>query len=252
MTAADSAISSGEANLPERALTGVSLLIVEDDAGILNMLRSFFISQGADVATEQSGRDVLTRVQAVDPDILILDVVLPFKDGFTILTELRHSGIMTPAIMLTDKSGVDDKVRGLSFGADDYMTKPFSTKELLARVKSVLRRTVEVKAGVDSEPLAIGSMIIHSLSREVRLADGEQLHLTKTEFDLLTCLGLGGGAVVPREVLLQDILGYKNDAETKALVMHIANLRKKLAEAEVSDVRIETVVGVGYKLIGLR
>ncbi len=230
-------------------LEGVSVLVVEDDPGILNLLRTFFLSQGATVAIEQNGKDVLQRVDDFCPDIIVLDVVMPYMDGFTILESLRGRDNKTPAIMLTDKSTVNDKVKGLDFGADDYMTKPFSTRELLARVKNVLRRAGAIKNGDSSEQITVGSIQIILLAREVRLPNGKQLQLTKTEFDLLCYLARNKLKVVSHGTLLKDVLGYKSDIETKALVMHIANMRKKLAKAALEDVKIETVAGVGYKLL---
>lgn len=235
-------------NMEKLDLDGISVLVVEDDPGILNLLRTFFLSQGAKVAIEQNGKDVLERVDDFCPDILILDVVMPYIDGLTILSNLRELGNKTPAIMLTDKSTIDDKVKGLEFGADDYMTKPFSTKELLARVKNVLRRAGSEKTAAP-EQISVGSLQIVPLAREVTLPDGQHLQLTKTEFDLLYYLALKKLQVVSHGTLLNDVLGYKNDIETKALVMHIANMRKKLAKAALEDVKIETVAGVGYKLV---
>lgn len=236
-------------NMEKLELESVSVLVVEDDPGILNLLRTFFLSQGAKVAIEQNGKGVLQRVDEFCPDILILDVVMPYMDGFTILENLRESGNKTPAIMLTDKRTVDDKVKGLEFGADDYMTKPFSTKELLARVKNVLRRTRTFSSDQSVEEISVGSMQIMSLAREVRLPDGVKLQLTKTEFDLLHYLARKKLQVVSHGTLLKDVLGYKSDIETKALVMHIANMRKKIAKAALDNVKIETVAGVGYKLL---
>ncbi len=232
-------------------MEGFSVLVVEDDPGILNLLRTFFLSQGAKVAIEQNGKDVLQRVDDFSPDILILDVVMPYMDGFTILNNLRGCGNTTPAIMLTDKSTVDDKVKGLEFGADDYMTKPFSTKELLARVKNVLKRAGSEEKSTTPEQIDVGPLQIMSLAREVRLPNDQQLQLTKTEFDLLLYLAQKKLQVVSHGSLLRDVLGYKSDIETKALVMHIANLRKKLAKAALENVKIETVAGVGYKLVSV-
>lgn len=233
----------------EQELAGVSILVAEDDEGILTLLKNFFQNNGARVAAEQSGLDVMRRVVEFRPDIILLDIVMPYVDGLTLLRELREKGVKTPVIMLTDKNTVDDKVKGLEFGADDYMAKPFSTKELLARIKSVLRRFELEKKGDRTTVVEIGTLRIKPLSREVLLKSGNALHLTKTEFDLLNYLAQRKSQVVEHSELLSDVLGYKNYVETKALVMHVANIRKKMAKAMLRCTRIETVAGVGYKLI---
>ena len=211
--------------------------------------RSFFEQNGATVWVEDSGKNVLERVNSLQPDVLILDVVMPYVDGLTALAMLRDNGIATPAIMLTDKSTVDDKVKGLDCGADDYMTKPFSTKELLARVKTVLRRAAQVKDGSIEKKISVGTLEINPLAREITILEGPVVQFTKTEFDLLYYLAKKKSEVVGHSSLLHDVLGYKGDVETKALVMHIANMRKKMAKLSLSSVKIETVAGVGYKLI---
>ena len=232
-----------------KELEGVSILVAEDDAGIVTMLRSLFEQNGATVWVEYSGKNVLERVNTFQPDIIILDVVMPYVDGLTALIRLRDSGSTIPAIMLTDKSTVDDKVTGLDCGADDYMTKPFSTKELLARVKTVLRRGVEVKKSTLEDKIRIGTVEINPLTREIYMLGGSHVQFTKTEFDLLYYLAINRTQVVKHSSLLQDVLGYKGDVETKALVMHIANKRKKMAKLSLSSIKIETVAGVGYRLI---
>lgn len=232
-----------------KELDGFSVFVAEDDPGILNLLRVFFLSLGARVETVQDGKDALAKIEKFGPDICILDVVMPYMDGFTILEHLRTQINRPPVIMLTDQSTVDDKVRGLEHGADDYMTKPFSTRELLARVQSVLRRTRAAERQEDTDRISVGPIEVMPLAREARLADGSMLHLTKTEFDLLHYLARKKQQVVSHGSLLKDVLGYRSDIETKALVMHIANVRKKLAKAALENVKIETVVGVGYKLV---
>lgn len=235
--------------MKNKELEGVSILVAEDDTGIVTLLRSYFEQNGATVWVEDSGKNVLERVNTLHPDIVILDVVMPYVDGLTALSMLRNSGNTTPAIMLTDKSTIDDKVTGLDCGADDYMTKPFSTKELLARVKTVLRRADLVKEGITEKTICIGSLEINPLSREINIIDGPQVQFTKTEFDLLYYLAQKKTEAVGHGALLENVLGYKGDVETKALVMHIANMRKKMAKISLNSVKIETVAGVGYKLI---
>lgn len=230
-------------------LDGISILVAEDDVGIVTFLRTFFEQNGASVWVEYSGREVLEKVQGLKPDIIILDVVMPYVDGLTVLAQLRESGDTTPTIMLTDNSTVDDKVAGLDSGADDYMTKPFSTKELLARVKSVLRRRGVTEHVENDGSITIGGVEIDPMAREIKKSDGSFVKFTKTEFDLFYYLARSKSQVVRHTSLLEDVLGYKGDVETKALVMHIANMRKKMAKTALDAVKIETVAGVGYKLI---
>lgn len=228
-------------------LGGQRVFIAEDDEGVLSLLRAFFESRGAEVFYEHHGRDVVSRVAELKPDIVLLDVVMPFVDGLTVLAAMRERGDHTPVIILSDKGTVEDRVRGLDNGADDYVTKPFSTDELLSRVKSVLRR-MEKGAPPGRATMEFGNIVIKPGPREISVDGTRQLKLTKTEFDLLLYLGERRETVASHQDLLNDVLGYKNPVETKALVMHVANIRKKMACAGVSGVRVETVAGVGYKL----
>ena len=226
----------------------VSILVVEDDPGIVNLLEKYLESEGAEVEIEQTGEFVSQKVASTVPDIVLLDVVLPHTDGFSILQQLRDQGNAVPVIMLTDRSTVTEKVKGLSSGADDYMTKPFSTMELAARIHTVLRRVTDERTNTSRTDITLGSMRLDARAREIVLLDGNDLSLTKTEFDLVLFLAERKMQVVEHTVLLRDVLGYSSGVETKALVMHIANIRKKFAKASLSDVKIETVAGVGYKL----
>ena len=225
-----------------------TLLLFEDDPFIRDMLVVFFTAQGMTVRAAADGRDALTRIRAEQPDLILLDVVLPYQDGFAILDQLRHAGIRTPVIMLTEKSGVDDKVTGLDHGADDYLTKPFSPAELLARIRVQLRRTAA--AGEPApQPLTVGPVTIDPAAREALLPDRSRIPLTKTEFDLLYHLAAKGRAVAPHGELLKEVLGYEPETETKSLVMHIANIRRKLDKACPHALTIRAVAGVGYKLV---
>ena len=223
------------------------LLLFEDDPAIRSMLVALFSAHGTTVAAAEDGKDALARIEAEKPDIILLDVIMPFQDGLTILQQLRERDTATPVIMLTEKNEVDDKVTGLDYGADDYMTKPFSPKELLARVKAQWRR-----ASADSRnclPLTIGQVAINPLSREVSLPDCTLVPLTKTEFDLLYYLGVKCEHVVSHGELLKEVMGYEPDTETKSLVMHVANIRRKLERTCPGALAIKSVAGVGYRLM---
>lgn len=225
-----------------------TLLIFEDDSAIRTMLTAFFTGLGARVETAADGSNALERINAVQPDILLLDVIMPVQDGLAILQSLRRVNTGLPVIMLTEKDGVEDKVTGLEYGADDYMTKPFSPKELLARVRAQLRRSRRAQSGNDP-CLHIGAVHIDPSTREIRLSTGELLPLTKTEFDLLAYLAARVGAVLTHAELFREVLGYDPGVETKALVMHVANIRRKLDRHCPLALSIKAVAGVGYKLI---
>ena len=225
------------------------LLIVEDDTSIRQMLRSFFVHNGADVSTAKDGRSGIEMIRTMSFDVVILDVRLPFMDGLSITKKLREESNHTPIILLTEKNRIDDKVEGLEIGADDYVTKPFSTKELLARVNSLLRRIQSDDQNLFFDDVSIGSITISPLTREVHHEQNETIPLTKTEFDLLHFLGKRKQQVVHHGDLLKDVLGYRADSETKSLVMHIANIRRKLKIAGVADIQIKAVTGVGYMLV---
>ncbi|WP_028582975.1 response regulator transcription factor [Desulfogranum mediterraneum] len=224
-----------------------TLLVFEDDPAILNMLRRFLSSQGARVVTAAHGKDGLALIRATRPDLLLLDVIMPFKDGLSLLAELRGEDRDLPVILLTDRDRVEDKVKGLELGADDYLTKPFSLQELQARIRAQLRRSgagQQRKTGA----ILVGPLTIDPAAREVQLGSGGSLALTKTEFELLTYLARQPNQVVTHGVLLQEVLGYAPDTETKALVMHIANLRRKLERHCPGGIQIVAVPGVGYRL----
>lgn len=225
-----------------------TVLLFEDDPAIRAMLAAFFSTQGAKVVTAEDGREAMARIEAARPDVLLLDVVMPYRDGLSILAELRSVDVELPVILLTERNGEDDKVTGLDHGADDYLTKPFSPRELLARVRALLRRSKRSGAS-GGQHLIVGQVRIDPAAREVRLPDASLLPLTKTEFDLLCHLASRPGAVVTHGELLQEVLGYDPHVETKSLVMHIANIRRKIDRTCPQDLSIKSVAGVGYKLI---
>ena len=220
------------------------VVIVEDDPSIQAMLATYLSANGGRVTVLGDGEKLLAECDRLHPDIILMDVVLPGDDGFTLLRKLRDAGVKTPVIMLTERSAIDDKVLGLETGADDYLTKPFSSRELLARIQSQLRRSQTTL-----QAMRIADMNINPATREARGADGELLPLTKTEFDLFLHLARKSPQVVSHSELF-TVLGYKPDVATKALVMHIANIRRKLGSmATQVTVRVQSVAGIGYKLV---
>ncbi|MDR0477786.1 MAG: response regulator transcription factor [Desulfobulbaceae bacterium] len=220
------------------------VVIVEDDPSIQTMLATYLSANGGEVTVMGDGKNLLRECNKGQPDIVLLDVVLPGDDGFVLLRKLRDAGAESRVIMLTERNAIDDKVLGLEMGADDYLAKPFSSRELLARIQSQLRRSqTTLKA------MQVGGMSIDPATRETRGADGGLLPLTKTEFDLFVHLARKSPQVVAHSELF-TVLGYKSGVETKALVMHIANIRRKLNSMAVqASIHIESVAGIGYKLV---
>ncbi len=225
-----------------------NILIVEDDAGIAEMLRFFFVSQGMKAAVARDGNQGQEMIFSLQPDIIILDIVLPYVDGLTLLAKIREKKITTPVILLTEKDQVEEKIKGFDVGADDYVTKPFSLRELLARVRAILQRSNGIRSGSNARKITLEPMTIDPLAREVILGKGAKVELTKTEFNILYFLAKHLNQVVPHGVILEKILGYDPKSQTKALVMHIANIRKKLKAAGVTALRLQAVPGIGYKL----
>lgn len=225
-----------------------NILIIEDDAGIAEMLRFFFTSQGMRAKVALDGHQGLEMIASFQPDIIILDIILPYMDGLTLLEKLRRDNISIPVILLTEKNRLEDKLKGFNVGADDYVTKPFSLRELYARVQAVLQRTGNTRSANNPGAITIAPLTIDPLTREVYLADGSTLTLTKTEFNILHFLARHINQVVPHGIILEKILGYDPDSQTKALVMHIANIRTKLKSHNVTNLQLQAVTGVGYKL----
>jgi len=220
------------------------VLIVEDDPSIQAMLTTYLSANGGRVKVLDDGQKLLREYKKRQPDIILLDVVLPGDDGFALLRELRGANIETPVIMLTERSAIDDKVLGLDIGADDYLTKPFSNRELLARIQNQLRRSDTLL-----NPIQAGGISIDPGTREVRDADGKLQPLTKSEFELLLYLIRKSPQVVEYSELF-EVLGYLPGAESKALVMHVANLRRKLGlMATQGTINVQSIAKIGYKLV---
>ncbi len=226
----------------------VKLLIVEDDPGIAAMLSAFFTSYNVETLVAPDGRQALESIVSFGPDIVILDIVLPHMDGLSVLSKLRADSIQTPVILLTDKKSVDDKLTGFEHGADDYLTKPFSPKELWMRIQAILRRSIYKEPQRKHRAVAVGKLSINPLTREVTTQNAPPIALTKTEFDLLLFLAERKGQAVPHAEILETVMGYSPSSQTKALVIHIANIRKKLQAQGVHEIQIQTVPGIGYKV----
>jgi DNA-binding response OmpR family regulator len=225
-------------------MTSELILLVDDEPSIIQLSRMYFERDGFRVQEISDGEAALEAVAKYRPALIVLDVMLPKLDGFEVCRKLRASGDQTPIIMLTARDEDIDKILGLELGADDYLTKPFNPRELIARVKAILRRSDNARQ-TDGKPIHRGDLTIDPASREVSVAS-RILDLRTQEFDLLLTLAEQPGRVFSREQLLQLAWGFDFYGQTRTVDVHIAHLRKKI---EGSIVKIETVTGVGYKLI---
>ena len=233
--------------LHELPLVPKRLLLVEDEAALVLALSDRFRMEGYEVATESDGAAGLAIALNDSFDLILLDVMLPGKSGYDICREVRGRGIKTPIVMLTARGQVVDKVVGLKLGADDYITKPFDTSELLARMEALLRRSPGTEKSTDS--YQFGSVRIDFRKAEVT-RDGVDVVLTAREFTLLRYLIDKRGSMVSREDLLQHVWGHQAIPTTRTVDVHVAWLRQKLEENPKYPQHILTIRGTGYKFIG--
>ena len=219
------------------------VLVVEDEPSISDLMRMYLRREGFGVHVESDGRAGLAAARSLRPVAIVLDVGLPTLDGTEVCRQLRADGDWTPVLFVTARDDEVDRVLGLELGADDYVTKPFSPRELVARVKTVLRRG---QADAAAERVySTGSVTVDPARRRV-VADGQEVQLTTTEFDLLLHLVRRPGRVFTREELLSSVCGYEAAAGTRTVDVHVAQLRAKLGETSP----IRTVRGVGYSADG--
>jgi DNA-binding response OmpR family regulator len=222
------------------------ILIIEDDPGIQLSLKDEFESEGFDVSCADDGLSGLEMVEQKSPDLIILDLMLPMKNGYEVCKKLRMEGNNVPVIMLTVKDQEIDKVLGLELGADDYVTKPFSLRELLARVHALLRRSTGQIS--ESTTFRIGETDF-DISKYEAFKSGKEIQFTTLEFQMLKLLHDRKSQVVTRDDFLDRVWGETNTVVTERTIdSHIANLRKKLEEDPSDPVYIISVRGVGYKL----
>jgi DNA-binding response OmpR family regulator len=222
---------------------GELVLLVDDEPSILQLARMYLERDGFRIQEAVDGEAALEAVTRFQPALVVLDLMLPKLDGFEVCRRLRSENKSVAILMLTARDEDIDKIVGLELGADDYLTKPFNPRELVARVKAILRRS-ENRPVADGKLVNFGDLMIDPDRREARLAS-RLLDLRTQEFDLLLTLAGQPGRVFTREQLLQMAWGFDFYGQTRTVDVHIAHLRKKL---EGSLVKIETVTGVGYKL----
>ena len=237
--------ASGLAVAPVQA---TSLLIIEDDENISSAIQEYFSRAGYNVSTAGDGLAGIELAAKARPDAVVLDLMLPKMDGLAVCKELRLKAPQMPILMLTAKDDVVDKVLGLEMGADDYITKPFSLRELEARIKSVLRRS---RAGVatdgqDEAPIQRGNLRIDPIRREVTIGE-KQVELTPKEFDLLRLFASNPGRVFPRKYLLEKIWDYSYEGYDRTIDSHINRLRAKIELNPDNPQLVLTVWGIGYK-----
>jgi len=218
------------------------ILLVDDEPSIIQLARLYLEREGFRIQSANDGESALEVVTRAQPALVVLDVMLPKLDGFEVCRRLRASNSSTAILMLTARDEDIDKILGLELGADDYLTKPFNPRELVARVKAILRRGERKQD--DAAPIQLGDLTIDPARREVRLAS-LSLDLRTQEFDLLLALAEHRGLVLSREQILQKAWGFDFYGQTRTVDVHVAHLRKKI---EPSVVKIETITGVGYKL----
>jgi len=222
------------------------VLVVDDEPMVRDVLARYLEQEGFAVSTAADGQEALSAFEAEHPDLVLLDLMLPRIDGLEVFQRMR-SGATTPVIMLTAKGEEADRVVGLELGADDYVTKPFSPREVVARVRAVLRRSTE-RPSIDDVPrtLTFGDLVIDGGRREARLRD-EPVKLTRKEFDLLYHLASQPGVTFSRTRLLEEVWDFAWDGDAATVTVHVRRLREKIEDDPSDPARLITVWGVGYR-----
>ncbi len=224
-------------------MSGELILLVDDEPNITDLSKLYLEKEGYRTRAERDGAAALSAIRQHKPAALVLDLMLPELDGYEVCRRLRAENNSIPILMLTARDDDVDKIVGLEMGADDYLTKPFNPRELVARIKALLRRNS--RSADESAAIHLADLTIDPARQEVT-ANGQALQLRTQEFDLLLAFARHKGLVLSREQLLQLAWGYEYFGETRTVDVHVAQLRKKLAG---SQTKIDTVIGVGYKLV---
>lgn len=223
------------------------VLLVEDEAGLRTTLGGRLRREGYEVETAADGREGYDKALATGYDLIVLDVMLPFRNGFDLCRDLRQAGVGTPVLMLTARDETVEKVLGLKIGADDYVTKPFDTLELLARIEALLRRA--------AQPAPSGSTVAHfgaccvDFRRTELLKDGRPVVLSAKEFQLLQYFLEHRGETLSRQELLREVWGYDSSSYSRTVDVHVASLRQKIEDDPKQPGWIITVHGLGYKFV---
>jgi two-component system, cell cycle response regulator CtrA len=219
------------------------VLLIEDDSATAQSIELMLLSEGFNVFTTNMGEEGVELGKIYDYDIILLDLGLPDISGYEVLRTLRVSKVKTPILILSGMSGTEDKVRGLGFGADDYLTKPFHKDELVARIHAIVRRA----KGHAQSVIQTGNLVVNLDTKTVEV-DSERVHLTGKEYQMLELLSLRKGTTLTKEMFLNHLYGGIDEPELKIIDVFICKLRKKLANATGGEHHIETVWGRGYVL----
>ncbi|HEU4327537.1 MAG TPA: response regulator transcription factor [Roseiflexaceae bacterium] len=239
------------ASATAETMSGETILIVDDEPTIVEVVELYLRREGFVVQTAADGNAALAAVERRRPDLVVLDLMLPGLSGLEVTRRIRAGGAL-PIIMLTARGEETDRVVGLELGADDYVTKPFSPRELVARVKAVLRRAQPAQAAPPADDvLALGGLRLDPAAHSVTL-DGRALNLTAREFDLLAFLMRNPGRVFTREQLLDQVWGFTFASDLSTVTVHVRRLREKIERDPTNPTLLQTVWGVGYKLNGER
>ncbi len=224
------------------------ILIIEDDAAILRGLKDNLEYESYEVLTATDGEEGYYLIKEKKPDLIILDLMLPKMNGYELCRKVRHEGVTTPILMLTARGEEMDRVVGLDMGADDYVTKPFSVPELLARIRAIIRRIQKAKTGDLPSDLHFGEISVDFKCFEARKGD-KVLEMSRKEFGILRLLAARAGEVITRDELLDEVWGYDQYPTTRTVDNHVALLRTKLEDDPSKPRHLITVHGVGYKLV---
>jgi two-component system OmpR family response regulator len=223
----------------------VRALVVDDEASLGDLLRMALRYEGWDVQTAANGQDALALARTFSPDVIVLDVMMPDLDGVQVLQRLRQGGNDVPVLFLTAKDAVDDRVAGLTAGGDDYVTKPFSLDEVIARLRGLLRRSARIVSAATDPEIRVGDLVLNEETYEVSRA-GEPITLTATEFELLRYLMRNPRRVLSKAQILDRVWSYDFGGRSSIVEIYISYLRKKVDEGR--DAMIHTVRGVGYTI----
>jgi two-component system alkaline phosphatase synthesis response regulator PhoP len=226
-------------------MTPKKILVVEDEQAMVRLLRDNFVYEGYEVSVATDGEAALVMASDQKPDLILLDIMLPKLDGLSVCRRLRERRVDTPILMLTARNLEQDKVTGLKIGADDYLTKPFSVAELLARTEAILRRAGQTRV----ETYQFGDVFVNFSSFEATKG-GRPVDLSPREFEILRYMIEHRGQVISRTEMLDRIWGYDSQALTRTVDSHIANLRQKIEDVPAQPTYIQTIHRIGYKFTG--
>ena len=225
------------------------ILIADDDREICDLLEIYINNEGFQVIKAYDGKQAYEKFKETDPDCLILDVMMPKMNGLEVVNKIREES-QVPILMLSAKTSDIDKIRGLAKGADDYVVKPFNPLEVVARVKSLLRRSSYHQPNADENEIEIGPLMIRRDEHEVETIDGKSIRLTVLEFGILYLLASNPNRVFSADEIFERVWKQETDIPSKTVMVHVSHLRDKIEKATGGDKVIQTVWGVGYKIEG--